>query len=137
MRKKIFPIACLVLFLLAGIIALTQEPESFSPGSQEEEGAQETSSGEEAPALSDNEDIADNAPAAEESEAPPKEKPAWARPARWFRSNAAGMPLEEIPSRLAALRNEYALVIDLTEPEELPEHLLPYYEDAYFIETRA
>ncbi|MDR2953243.1 MAG: hypothetical protein LBU82_08385, partial [Treponema sp.] len=40
-------------------------------------------------------------------------------------------------SRLAALRNEYALVIDLTEPEELPEHLLPYYEDAYFIETRA
>jgi YD repeat-containing protein len=54
---------------------------------------------------------------------------------RWFRSNAAGMALEEMFSRLAALRNEYALVIDSLSPEELPEILVPYHEPAYRIEV--
>ncbi|MDR0623204.1 MAG: hypothetical protein LBG10_02110 [Treponema sp.] len=54
---------------------------------------------------------------------------------RWFRSNAAGMALEEISSRFAALRYEYALVIDFFSPEELPELLIPYYEAPYRIEV--
>jgi hypothetical protein len=67
-------------------------------------------------------------------ELPSEEKPL-ALP-RWFRSNAGGMTLEEIPSRLAALRNEYALVIDHISTAELPELLLPYYHDDYSIEIR-
>jgi YD repeat-containing protein len=54
---------------------------------------------------------------------------------RWFRSNAAGMFLEELPSRVAALRNEYALVIDFFSPEDLPENLVPFYESSYRIEA--
>jgi hypothetical protein len=133
LRNKVSLLVCLVLFLLAGIIALTQEADDFNPGSQaEEEEVQEEISKE------DETDIPpDNALAEETSDTPPRETPEWVKPARWFRSNAAGMSLEEIPSRLAALRNEYALVIDFTEPEELPEHLVPYYDDAYFIENRA
>jgi len=65
-----------------------------------------------------------------------REIPEWVKPARWFRSNAGGMALEENPSRLAALRNEYALVIDFTEPEELPEYLTAFFDDSFFIEIR-
>jgi antitoxin component YwqK of YwqJK toxin-antitoxin module len=54
---------------------------------------------------------------------------------RWFRSNAAGMMLEEVFSRLAALRNEYALLVDFFLPEELPEMLTPYYNSPYRIEV--
>ncbi|MDR0876761.1 MAG: hypothetical protein LBN21_01805 [Treponema sp.] len=57
-------------------------------------------------------------------------------PPRWFRSNAGGMTIAEVPSRLAALRNEYALVIDYRLPEDLPENLTPYYEADYRIEIR-
>jgi hypothetical protein len=57
-------------------------------------------------------------------------------PPRWFRSNAGGMALEEIPSRRAALRNKYALVIDYRSPEELPELLLPFYRNGYTVEIR-
>ncbi|MDR2576395.1 MAG: hypothetical protein LBC52_08155 [Treponema sp.] len=57
-------------------------------------------------------------------------------PPRWFRSNAGGMTLEEIPSRLGALRNEYALVIDYVPPDELEPRLLPFYKDEYIIEIR-
>ena len=51
---------------------------------------------------------------AEDAEAPPEWTPPG--PARWFRSNSGGMALEEIPSRLAAQRNDYALVIDYISP---------------------
>jgi YD repeat-containing protein len=57
-------------------------------------------------------------------------------PPRWFRSNAGGMMLEETPSRLAALRNKYALVIDYVHPGEIESRLLSYYQDDYSIEIR-
>jgi hypothetical protein len=59
-----------------------------------------------------------------------------AGPPRWFRSNAGGMALEEIPSRLGALRNKYALVIDYVAPDEMDPRLSPFYKDGYFIEIR-
>jgi YD repeat-containing protein len=67
------------------------------------------------------------------AEPQPEEPPSG--PPRWFRSNTAGMALEEMSSRFAALRNEYALVIDFFSPEELPEMLVPYYEAPYRIEV--
>jgi hypothetical protein len=57
-------------------------------------------------------------------------------PPRWFRSNAGGMTLEEVSSRLAALRNTYALVIDYTSPAEMDERLKPFYRRDYTIEVR-
>jgi hypothetical protein len=53
----------------------------------------------------------------------------------WFISNAAGMALEQAVSRLA-LRSRYALSVDRAVPEELPEALLPYYEENYAVELR-
>jgi hypothetical protein len=61
--------------------------------------------------------------------------PDWVKPTRWYRSNKGGITLEEL-SRAAALRNEYALSIGFTRKEELPEYLLPYYNNNYFIEVR-
>jgi len=55
---------------------------------------------------------------------------------RWYRSNAGGMALEETPSRLGALRNEYALVIDYVPSDELEPRLSPFYKDEYIIEIR-
>ena len=55
---------------------------------------------------------------------------------RWFRSNAGGMAIEEIPSRLGALRSEYALFIDYMPPDELEPLLEPFYKDQYIIEIR-
>jgi hypothetical protein len=72
-----------------------------------------------------------------EEEIPPEPLPEWIRPERWFRSNAAGMALEETASRFAALRNEYALVIDFVGPDELPELLSPFLKDGYYIEVHA
>ncbi|MCL1931117.1 MAG: hypothetical protein FWF55_04820, partial [Treponema sp.] len=57
-------------------------------------------------------------------------------PPRWFRSNAGGMALEEIPSRLTALHHKYALVIDYLPPHEIEPRLLPYYQDDFIVETR-
>jgi hypothetical protein len=57
-------------------------------------------------------------------------------PPRWFRSNAGGMTLEEVPSRLTAIRNEYALVIDYIEPDELDPLLRPYFNSGFGIEIR-
>lgn len=57
-------------------------------------------------------------------------------PPRWFRSNAGGMTLEEIPSRLAALRNDYALVIDHLNPDEIDPFLLPFFSDGFSVEIR-
>ena len=67
-----------------------------------------------------------------------EEEPVWMAPGppRWFRSNAAGMLLDEIPSRLAALRNQFALVVDYISPDELDPLLLPYLNDGYVIQIR-
>ena len=66
------------------------------------------------------------------------EAPAWIPPSppRWFRSNAGGMALEEIPSRLAALRSRHALVIDFISPDELEPFLKPFFREGFGIEIR-
>jgi hypothetical protein len=68
--------------------------------------------------------------------APEREIPPWVKPARWFRSNSGGMPLEEMKSKAAAMRGQYALVIDFTSSDDLPEYLREYYDENYFIEIR-
>jgi len=111
----------LVFFLVAGFLAITQETEEqeireqgdpdeefFSSGYEEEEEEEEGIETEFFPA----------------------------GPPRWFRSNAGGMALEETPSRLGALRNKYALVIDYVTSDELDPRLTPFYKDGYFIEVR-
>jgi hypothetical protein len=118
--KKFWPIGVAALFLLfAGILAITQEAE-------EESVLDEFPLDDMLADLPDGED--------EEGEA----LPVWVPPGppRWFRSNAGGMTLEEIPSRLAALRNKYALVIDYAPPDEIETRLLPYYRNEYIIEIR-
>ncbi|WP_461246948.1 hypothetical protein [Treponema sp. R6D11] len=60
----------------------------------------------------------------------------WIKPARWFRSNSAGMALEEISSRFKALRYQYALAINYVSDEEIPEYLLPYFNESYYAEVR-
>ena len=55
---------------------------------------------------------------------------------RWYRSNSSGMLLEQIPSRLAALRNEYSLSVRSAQYREVPEFLLPYYNNSYSTELR-
>jgi hypothetical protein len=119
MVKKFWPIGLAALFLLfAGIFALTQE-------------ADEDSSLDELPL----DDIFVSFPEEDEAEEPP---PLWEPPGppRWFRSNASGMTLEEIPSRLAALHNQYALVIDYAAPREIEPRLLQYYQNDYIVELR-
>ena len=107
-----------IMLLSVGIIALTQEDpfqvNDFDRDNEEGEPANDFSSGNE----SEN------------------EIPKWVKPARWFRSNSGGMPLEEMQSRIAAMRGEYALVIDFTNSERLPEQLKGYYNEKYFIEIR-
>ncbi|MDR0487306.1 MAG: hypothetical protein LBG91_03565 [Treponema sp.] len=116
MSKKGIAVIFIFLLFMAGIIALTQEADDHDLGMSDE--PQEY-----------GEDISAGYPLA-------KEFPEWVKPARWFRSNKGGMAIEEIPSRLAALRNEYALVIDFVYPEEMPEYLSQYYKDEYYVEKR-
>jgi len=59
-----------------------------------------------------------------------------ARKIVWFRSNASGMALEMIPSRVAALRNEYCLSVETIPRGGVPDLLAPYYDDSYLIELR-
>jgi hypothetical protein len=59
-----------------------------------------------------------------------------ARRPRWFRSNAGGMALQETATRLAAMGNEYALLVDYAAPSALPEQVRPFYRDRYYIEVR-
>ena len=120
LRKNIFQIAFFALLLSAGIIALTQESDESIAVPEAEEGVN--------PNIYAEEFFSDSELA--------RQLPEWVKPTRWFRSNAAGMALEETPSRLAALYNKYALVIDFTGPEELPEYLLQFYDTEYFIEIR-
>jgi hypothetical protein len=57
-----------------------------------------------------------------------------AAPVDWYRSNAAGMILEGIPSRMAALRNPYCLSVEFMAAWDLPEPLQAYYRSSYRIE---
>jgi hypothetical protein len=111
-------IAPFVMLFSVGIIALTQESpfqvNDFTADNEKDEQDQDFSSGYELE----------------------RKIPEWVKPARWFRSNSGGMPLEEMQSRIAAMRGQYALVIDFTSPIDLPEHLQSYYDDRYFIEVR-
>jgi len=116
LTRKIAIAVVFILLLFAGIIALTQETDGDLPVVEAEN---EFDEGEDVSFYPEDEPL-----------------PEWIKDARWFRSNSGGMALEEIPSRLAALRNEYALVIDIAAKEELPEYLHPFYDDLYFIETR-
>ena len=121
--KKFLPFTPLVLFVLlllfAGIMAITQE-------SGEDSGLDEILSGD---------DIAFDFSEDWEGEGPDEWIPPG--PPRWFRSNSGGMTLEEIPSRLAALRNQYALVIDYVPPDEVDDfRLIPFYREGYVIEIR-
>lgn len=66
-----------------------------------------------------------------------RDVPEWVQPIRWFRSNAGGLAVEEVSSRFAALRNEYAMAVDYAEREELPNELLSFYnDDKDFVEVR-
>ena len=116
-QRFIIPGLFVLLLAFAGIYAITQE-------------ADEDGLDEDLPAIPFSEYLE------EEWEGEPE--PEWIPPGppRWFRSNAGGMTLEEIPSRLAALRNQYALVIDYVPPDELEPRLLPYYHDGYTVEIR-
>ena len=109
----------LVFFLVAVFIAITQEA-----GDVENPDRGDSQAG-----LLSLEDMED-----EEEGFEPEFIPA--SPPRWFRSNAGGMALEEIPSRLGALRNQYALVIDYVAPDELDPRLTPFSKDDYIIEIR-
>jgi len=116
-RKKA-AVLIFILLIFAGIIALTQETNEELPLVEAEN------------EFDANEELFLH---------PEEEKPLpeWhKKSARWFRSNAGGMAVEEIPSRLAALRNEYALVIDYAHKDDLPENLQPFYDDQFFIEIR-
>ena len=127
MRKKIGallpPLLFFLLLAFAGIIAITQE-------SEEEDFDSEELAGEEV--MYDEDFFAGDE--LDEEELPPVWLPPG--PPRWFRSNAGGMALEESPSRLSALRNKYALVIDYVGPDELDSLLEPFFTSDYNIEIR-
>jgi hypothetical protein len=113
--SKIAGFVILTLLLLAGIAAMTQEKDPFSV----EQG------------------VFEDEPVVNviiEEEILPV--PEFIRAARWYVSNRSGMALEEIFSSIVALKNEYALLVDYADPEELPEYLVPYYGKNQIIETR-
>jgi len=117
--KKFWPVGVAALFLLfAGILAITQEAE--------EDSALDDIPLDDMFAYLSEEGGEGEPPAVWEPPAPP----------RWFRSNAGGMTLEEIPSRLTALHHKYALVIDYAPPDEIEPRLLPYYNREYTVEIR-
>jgi hypothetical protein len=61
-------------------------------------------------------------------------------PIRWYRSNASGMAIELIPSRLAALRYEYCVSVETIGqrrlPGVIPRNIISYYEAGYRVELR-
>jgi len=130
LNKKIIIVIFIVLLFMAGILAISQESLPFFTDNDSD--------------FTDETDMMDEdmlvkAPEDDDSASGSmlaEDRPQWMLPVRWFRSNTGGMALEEIPSRLAALRHEYALVIDYTSIEELPDYLLQYYDDQYYIEIR-
>ena len=116
-----------LLLLLGGIIAITQE-------SSDDESIQSDLPDDFPPDDFLPDELAYDLPEETEEEYLPSWIPPG--PARWFRSNAGGMALEEIPSRLAAIRNRYALVADYLSPDELDSLLFYYYRDNFTIEIR-
>jgi uncharacterized protein YrzB (UPF0473 family) len=112
LNKEIIIIAVLVLIFFAGIVALTQEADDELPDIE----------------LEETESLLELDFNLEGEE--------WIRPARWFRSNAGGMALEETQSRFWALRNQYALAINYVSKEELPEYLFSYFNEKYNVEVR-
>jgi hypothetical protein len=116
----------ILFFLFAGIFAITQESSDGSVLDSSVRGDSHPGDVLLDDMLSDFQDG--------EEEPPPGWMPPG--PPRWFRSNAGGMTLEEVPSRLAALRNKYALVIDYIAPDEIEPRLLPFYQDGYTVEIR-
>ena len=128
MNRRRYLFAVLILLLMAGSLAITQES---SDSAEEAEGGGLPADDDGAILLLENTD---------EPEAYVEPLPEWVTPARWYRSNSGGMMLEEIQSRLVAMRNEYALVSDFISRDELPKILLPYYNNRYidhYIEIRA
>ena len=55
---------------------------------------------------------------------------------RWYVSNAAGMTLRYVPSRLEALRHDFAVSVDVISANEVPALLLPYFQSGFIVETR-
>jgi hypothetical protein len=122
--KKFWPVGLIAVFLLfAGILAITQE-------TGEESVLDELPLGDMFAGFNDE----GEGEGAEGGELPPVWEPPG--PPRWFRSNAGGMALEEIPSRLTALRHKYALVVDYAPPDEIEPGLLSYYQSEYVVEMR-
>ena len=130
MTEKIIAPVIVILLLVSGIIAVTQEtpdrardfldsPVNVQPPQEEAEEVEESR---------DDEISGGNVL--------PASAPDWVKAERWFRSNQSGMALEEMPSQLTALRNEYALSVGFTQKSSLPDNIIPYYEDGYFIEVR-
>jgi hypothetical protein len=113
-NKKILLIIFLVLLFFTGIIALTKEIEETLPVIIPDETEIITES------KFDFERYKDN----------------WLKPPRWFRSNAAGMALEEIESRFKALRYPYALAIIYVSDDEIPDYLTSYFNENYVVEVR-
>ena len=54
----------------------------------------------------------------------------------WYISNASGMALESIPSRLAALRNEYALSVSRISALDIPSSLIQFFGYGFSAELR-
>jgi len=108
----------LLIVLFAGVVALTRE-----------DGGEDDAAPVDLPAA-----VLDTEKDAVEEEPEPEWIPP--SPPRWFRSNAGGMALEEIPSRLAALRNRYALVMDHINPDELEPFLKPFFDEDFDIQIR-
>ena len=111
-NKKIILVIFLILLFFTAIIALTKEIEEILPV-----------------VIPDEKEILKD----KDFE---RNKINWVRPARWFRSNSAGMALEETESRFKALRNQYALAIYYVSNEEIPEYLLPHFDESYYVEVR-
>jgi len=59
-----------------------------------------------------------------------------ARAVRWYRSNSSGVAIEYVPSRLAALRNEYCLSVELAESDIIPDILGEYFVEDFTAELR-
>ena len=59
---------------------------------------------------------------------------------KWYRSNASGMAIEMIPSRLAALRHEYCVSVESISqrrlPSAIPRNIISYYQEGYRVELR-
>jgi len=61
-------------------------------------------------------------------------------PIRWYRSNASGLEIELIPSRLAAMRNEYCISVEVISQQRLPgiipRNIVSYYVAGYSVEFK-